>query len=224
MPSISFLHTAEAHIPTFEGLARSRSQAVATRHRVEPALLADALAAGSITPAVAARVADAVRAAGAGADVVLCTCSTIGGAAEAAGRALGITVLRVDRVMAEAAVALGRRILVAVTVASTIAPTRTLLEDVATAAGCAVDLRLVMVAGGFALFQAGDLAGYVAAIDRAVRAALGDAEVVVLAQASMAGAAAGLADLGRPVLTSTALGVARALALASAGSPAATAG
>jgi Asp/Glu/hydantoin racemase len=223
---LGFLHTADVHVATFEALARSHGQGLETRHRVEPQLLADALAEGGISPALAARIGEAVRAAAQEADAVLCTCSTIGAVAEAAGRELGVPVLRVDRVMAEAAIAMARRILILATVESTLEPTRALFTEVASAAGRDVDCRIHLVPGAFDLFHAGDAAGYAEAIERAARAALGDAEVVVLAQASMAPAAERLGDIGVPVLTSTALGFARAAALAQAikGSPATRAG
>ncbi|WP_119419445.1 aspartate/glutamate racemase family protein [Desertibaculum subflavum] len=216
MARLAFLHTADAHVPTFEGLARERAPGLATRHKVEAGLLADALAEGGISPALAARIGAAVRAAAQDADAVLCTCSTIGAAAEAAGRGLGVPVLRVDRVMAEAAVAAARRILIVATVESTLRPTRDLFEEVAASSGREVSCRLQLAAGAFDLFRAGDAAGYAAAIEHAVRAALGDAEVVVLAQASMAPAAERLADLAVPVLTSTTLGFDRAAGLARA--------
>lgn len=227
MPRLAFLHTADVHVPTFEGLARSRAPDLETRHSVKPALLAEALAEGGISAALAVRIGEAVREAAQDADAVLCTCSTIGAAAEAAAGGLGIPVLRVDRVMAEAAIAAARRILIVATVESTLGPTRDLFEEVAASQGRDVRLRMQLAAGAFDLFRAGDAAGYVAAIEQAVRAALGDAEVVVLAQASMAPAAARLGDLGRPVLTSTTLGFERAAALArgiSAGSRAGRAG
>jgi hypothetical protein len=224
---LAFLHTAEAHVPTFEGLARARAPGLETRHAVEPALLADALKEGDISPALAARIAGAVRAASRGADAVLCTCSTIGAAAEDAGRALGVPVLRVDRVMAEAAATTARRILIVATVESTLEPTAALFAEAVAASGREVDCRLRLAAGAFDLFRAGDAAGYAAAIEKAVRSEIGDADVVVLAQASMAPAAERLADLGVLVLTSTTLGFDRAAELArsiSAGSRAARAG
>lgn len=214
MARLVFLHTAEVHVPTFEGLARQRAPGLATRHSVEAGLLADALAEGGISPALAARIGEAVRAAAREADAVLCTCSTIGAAAEAASAGLGVPVLRVDRVMAETAVAAAQRILIVATVESTLQPTRDLFAEVAAAAGRDLDLRMLLAAGAFDLFRAGDAAGYIAAIEQAARAALGDAEIVVLAQASMAPAADRLADLGVPVLTSTTLGLERAITLA----------
>src|SRR5690348_2042108 len=112
-PTLAFLHTSPVHIATFDHLLAEIDPGVAARHIVDESLLAEARAAGAITPALEQRIAAALDAAGGpeGA-VVLCTCSTIGGSAEAAGPRAGRVVLRVDRPMAERAVALGERILV----------------------------------------------------------------------------------------------------------------
>src|SRR5258706_15061344 len=104
---------APAHVQTFAGLLRAADPGLPSRHMVDTALLDDARVAGGVTPVIAARVAAAVRAlASDGAVVVLCTCSTIGAAAEATAVPTGVMVMRVDRPMAERAVELGRRIAV----------------------------------------------------------------------------------------------------------------
>ena len=108
--TLTFLHTAPVHIATFDRLLAEIDPEIPVRHIVDESLLAEARAAGSITPALARRVADIVTAALDDAGVVVCTCSTIGGCAEAAPHAPQRTVLRIDRPMAEQAVALGHRI------------------------------------------------------------------------------------------------------------------
>lgn len=178
---------------------------VPRRHLVEPALLADARATG-LTPSLAARVHAIVEAAGAA--VVVCTCSTIGGCVEAVTIA-GCTTMRIDRPMAEAAVRSGERIAVVATVASTLGPTRALLLD---AARRPVVISEVLCEGAWARFEAGDNQGYLAAIAPAIVSAAADADVVVLAQASMAGAAA-LCTVRVPVLSSPRLGVKAAVDL-----------
>ena len=60
--------------------------------------------------------------------------------------------------------------------------------------------------------MAGDSAGYHAAIAAALAGQRGRGDVIVLAQASMAGAAELCADLGVPILSSPRLGVEAALA------------
>jgi hypothetical protein len=210
--SLAFLHTSPVHVATFSRLLSELDPSISARHIVDEDLLGAARAAGTITGALERRIAAAVRQAGApdGA-VVLCTCSTIGGSAEAAGMAAGNTVLRVDRPMAERAVALGRRILVAAALGSTIAPTRELILDAARRANQQVALTELLCEPAWALFERGDQAGYAQAIAEALRARAGDADVIVLAQASMAAAAPLCADLGIPILSSPGLGLVAAI-------------
>lgn len=211
--ALAFLHTSPVHVATFSRLLAELDPSIVTRHIVEEDLLNAARAAGEITPALDQRIAAAIQEAGApdGA-VVLCTCSTIGGSAEAAGARAGQAVLRVDRPMAERAVALGKRILVAAALASTIAPTRALILEAANRAGKPIELSELLCAQAWALFERGDQAGYAQAIAEALRASAGDAEVIVLAQASMAAAAPLCADLGVPILSSPRLGLEAAIA------------
>jgi hypothetical protein len=142
---------------------------------------------------------------------VLCTCSTIGGCAEEIGRSAGAPVLRVDRAMAERAVELGPRILVAAALASTLEPTRALLLDAAARAGKTVRIGEVLCDSAWPHFERGDHAGYFAAIAECLRGVASDADVIVLAQASMAGAAALCADLPVPILSSPRLGLEAAI-------------
>ena len=177
------------------------------RHVVEERLLADATAAGAVDAALAGRVAASIEALRAGgARVVVCTCTTIGDAAEAAARP-GAPVLRVDRPMAEAAVQRGPRIAVVAALETALVATTALLEAVARAAGRTVTIRAARCPEAWPLFVRDDLDEYLAATAAAARAAAADADVVVLGQTSMAGAVARLADLATPVLASPALGV-----------------
>jgi hypothetical protein len=122
--------------------------------------------------------------------------------------------LRIDRAMADRAVRTGPRVLVVAAVESTLAPTMALILSAATNAGVAVQPRTLLVEEAWPHFEAGDNARYIETLARAIRAAAGGADVVVLAQASMAPAAALLADLGIDVLSSPALGARHAVALA----------
>jgi hypothetical protein len=196
--TVGFLHTANVHVETFRALVAELGPGIRDVHVVDPVLLARAGAPG--TPArIAGRVAE-LRAAGA--DVVVCTCSTIGGMAEALGG-----VLRVDRPMAEAAVAQGPRIAVVYAVESTLEPTRALLRE----AG-AVTITAVPCLDAWASFAGGDLEAYRQMVASEARKAAAEADVVVLAQASMAPAATLLTDLPIPVLTSPRIAVERAVA------------
>jgi hypothetical protein len=214
--TLAFLHTSPIHIATFDHLLAEIDPSVTARHIVDESLLEDARAAGAITPALEQRIAAALDdASGPDRVVVLCTCSTIGGSAEAAGTRAGSVVLRVDRPMAERAVALGDRILVAAALESTLAPTGALILQAAQAAGKPIDLRELLCDSAWAFFERGDLAGYAQAIAQALRAGARDADVIVLAQASMAAAAPLCADLGIAILSSPRLGLEAALAAVS---------
>ena len=209
---IAFLHTAPAQVATFESLLREEDASVPTRHVVDATLLADARAAGTVTPAIAQRVAAAIASlAGSDVGVVLCTCSTIGAAAEAAPAPAGFTVMRVDRPMAERAVGLGKRIALVATLQSTVAPTEELLRDAARRAGRTIEIAALVCADAWPHFERGDLPSYLDAVSRAIEGAAQDADVVVLAQASMAPAAARASHLSVPVLSSPRLGVQAAL-------------
>ncbi len=205
---IAFLHTAPAHVATFEALLDAADPSVPRRHVVDATLLADARAAGAVTAAIAQRVAGAVAAlAEPRTAVVLCTCSTIGGAAEAAPVTGGVTVLRVDRPMAERAIALGGRIAVVAALSTTIGPTADLLRDVAQRAGRRIEIAAVICADAWPYFERGDMPGYLDRLARALERAAGQCDVIVLAQASMAAAVERATHLAVPVLSSPRLGV-----------------
>lgn len=196
-----FLHTSPVHVPTFDTLLGELDTAVSAVHLVDESLLADARTRGaeSVTDRVAARIAE-LRDRGAG--TICCTCSSIGDVAERIGVDLGVPVFRVDRPMAARAVGAGRRIGVVAALASTLAPTRALLLEEAERAGAEVEVELVLAEGAWPLFELGDQEGYLAAIAAAARGLAAGADVLVLAQASMAGAEPLLVDLGLPVLSS----------------------
>ena len=213
-PYLALLHTGEVHVAGFTERFQEAAPDISLRHLVRADLLAAAEAAGELTPEIAADTATALNAALAeGATCVLCTCSTLGPAVEATAREAGAPILRIDRALAETVVAESNRVLVVAAVETTIGPTLALLEEAAATAGRDVAFRTLVLPQAWALFQVGDQTGYTAAIADAIREKLGDADMVVLAQASMAGAVAELEDLGVPVLASPPLAVAQAVAL-----------
>jgi hypothetical protein len=208
-PSLAFLHTAAAHVSTFAALAAELAPHCEVHHVVDEALLADARRVGVDDAALVARVQAAMHAAAQAhrAAAVVCTCSTIGGLAERTPTGGRFIAARIDRAMADRAVRAGPRILVAGTVESTMAPTLALLWESAAALGRDIAPRCMLADGAWACFEAGDIAGYVERIAACVRAERGEADVVVLAQASMAPAADLLAGLGIEILASPRLGV-----------------
>ncbi|WP_105969754.1 aspartate/glutamate racemase family protein [Streptomyces geranii] len=182
---LALLHTSPLHIPVFDALRDEDHQGLELAHHVHEDLLTRARAEGP--DAVVGDVRAALVAAVAhGAGAVLCTCSSVGGVAEALAEEVGVPVLRVDRPMAAAAVAAGPRVVVVATSESTFGPTVALVEEEASRAGLPADVRTLLVHGAWALFEAGDTEAYVRAVAAAVDSIPDDsADAIVLAQASM---------------------------------------
>lgn len=210
---LAFLHTAAVHEQTFARLCQEIAPALKVRHVVDESLLDDARARGLDGP-LARRVHAAVMAAAAtGAAVVACTCSTIGGLAEATNTAGKFTAMRIDRAMADIAVAAGGRILVIAALASTLEPTRELLRSSAQRAAVRVTIAEALVEEAWTSFARGDLDRYHAMAAGAVQDNLGAADVIVLAQASMAAVADRFSGAPVLVLASPRTGVTAAVRL-----------
>lgn len=203
-PSIGFLHTAEVHIATFEGLLDAESmEELRTAHVVDEGLLAAARELGVNDATVRDAVAEALRdLVDEGVDVIVCTCSTIGGVAEQA-QGCSVPVLRVDRPMVATAVATARRIAVVAALESTLTPTRDLLVDECERQGRTPGIDLQHCAGAWSWWEAGDVDGYHRAVAEHVNSLDDSFDVVVLAQASMLGALTYVTERpGRVVLSS----------------------
>ena len=213
--ALAFLHTAQVHVPTFERLVSEIAPGLRVRHVVREDLLADARVLGVEDAGLIAHVHGAMREAGSnGAKVVVCTCSTIGAIAEQTPTGDAFKALRVDRAMADRAVRTGPRVLIVAAVESTLAPTTALILSAAENAGVVVQPDTLLVEEAWPHFEAGDNARYIETLAHAIRASASKADVILLAQASMAPVAALLTDLGIDVLSSPAPGTAHAVALA----------
>jgi hypothetical protein len=211
---LALLHTSPAHVPVFDALRDEDHQGLELRHFVDEELLARARREGP--EAVAGAVRDAVdEAVAEGARAVLCTCSTIGAVAETAGAQAGVPVLRGDRPMAAAAVAVGPRVVVAATLESTLQPTVALVEEEGRRIGRPLEVRTLLVGGAWSRFEAGDTEGCARLVADAVDAVTG-ADAIVLAQGSMA-PAQHLTTTVIPVLSSPRPGLAAGARAARAG-------
>jgi hypothetical protein len=211
---IAFLHTSPVHVPTFAKLMQEVAPALRVTHLVHEDLLADAQRDGTEGEPLIARIERAMSDASAsGAPVVVCTCSTIGGVAEAMETGGSFKPTRIDRAMADEAVKSGRPVLLVAALESTLGPTTALLQASAKRLGTNPGIENLVVADAWRHFQAGDQASYIDTIVTAVSQAGSASKVVVLAQASMAPAADALAKKGITALTSPKLGVEHAVAL-----------
>jgi Asp/Glu/hydantoin racemase len=207
---IALIHTVAGLIPTFDTLLKAEMPDWAGFNMLDESLLRLTIRDGAPSAMTMRRLAGMVGSAvDAGAQAVVVTCSSLGPAVEAARPLCPVPLYRIDEGMAVAAVTGAARIGVLATLGSTLTPTGDLIRATAARLGrsCTVTDRLAE--GAFQRLQAGDVAGHDAAVADQIRALVQEAEVVVLAQASMARALATVAgELGGvPVLTSPELGI-----------------
>lgn len=205
-PEIVFLHTSPAHIAIFNALRDELAPGLSIGHVVREDLLCAVRKAGAVTVAVELKLAEALNdIARGGARRVICTCSTLGGVAEAAD-VPGAEVMRIDRPMVREAVRIGGRIAICAALPETLAPTLALVEEEVARSDRVASVTPHVFDGVWSDFSAGRLDDYYAGIAARLRDVAEDADVIVLAQASMASAAELCPDIGIPVLSSPRMG------------------
>ncbi|MVO15268.1 hypothetical protein [Parasedimentitalea huanghaiensis] len=174
MTKLTLFHTAHVHADTFNTLAPNAE----LDHTVREDWLARAQ--DGIDEFLATEIASAIQAAD---GPVLCSCTTIGEVAEQAG------ATRIDWPMMQEAAQIGGPVLMAYCLDSTAAPSEALLrrafgED-------DPQLTCLKLAQHWPLFEAGEIDDFANALAADIKATLEQNQFscVVLAQASMAGAA-----------------------------------
>lgn len=209
---LAVVHTVAGLVPRFRELAAELMPDVETFDIVDETLLRDATREGRVSLETARRLFSHLAAAEQhGAAAILVTCSSMGGAVDAARPFAAVPVLRVDQAMAEQAVARGARIGVLATLWSTLQPTVVLIRRTAADAGREVEVRDRLCDGAFDALREGDTERHDELVREGLRDLLGWAEVVVLAQASMARVVDTLSEDERrtPILSSPRLGMER---------------
>jgi len=208
---LTILFTSLVPVPGTLDLAREMLPDVRVVTIVDDSLLSDVLAAGHLTKSVTRRFCQyALAAEDGGADLILSQCSSVGEAVDVARELLRTPILKIDEPMAEEAATYGPRVVVAATLPTTLGPTCRLIESTAARLGAEVRITRVLAEGAFDLLQAGDTAGHNQMVLDAIAPERDKADVIVLAQGSMAVLAPTLADWGIPALTSPRLGMLRA--------------
>lgn len=211
-PRLALIHTVSGLVPVFKALCAELMPGLDAFNIIDESLLQNTIRDGHLSKATMRRVASYIGfAEEAGATGILVTCSSIGPAVDAAQPFATVPVLRVDEAMAEEAIRTGERVGVLATLRTTLEPTADLVRRRAAAEGTPIRLTTRICEGAFEAINAGDTERH----DRLVRTGLLElakgADVIVLAQASMARVADTLspAELGVPVLSSPRSGVTR---------------
>ncbi|MCV2890832.1 hypothetical protein [Ruegeria aquimaris] len=180
MTDLTLFHTAEVHRATFDALAARIAPDARLDHVVRPDWLARAQ--GGIGDDLAAEIIRTIAAKPAS----LCTCTTIGAVAAEAG------AIRIDWPMMQAAARCDGEVLLVFCLDSTRVPSTALLCEAFQQEGRPAHHRALALPELWPMFTAGDSDGFARAIAKRIDAELDlwpDIACVVLAQASMAGAA-----------------------------------
>ncbi len=209
MKKVAVIHTTPVTIPALKKEILAACGQVEVINLLDDSMLPEINQSGKITPDVRYRLHTLMLLAqSAGADAVLCACSSIGGIFEEGRALLSVPALRIDEPMAERAAAF-HKVGVAATLQSTIGPTTELILCKAAALGreIAVDAKVIDNVG--TLLAEGREALYDQIVGDELRKLACNNDVVVLAQASMARAVAGFGEEERQrFLTSPVSGVA----------------
>ena len=204
MKRLGILHTAPFLVDVFKKMLGRRYPELESFHVVDESLIQDARRHGGMVPGIVRRIAVQVALAQeAGAEVILFTCSSTSPAVDTVRRLADVPIVKIDDAMMARAVEVGSRIGLLCTSKTTVAPSEGLLRQHAAARGRDIAISTVVDNAAYFAMREGDKAGHDAAVTMAARRLAGAVDVVVLAQASMAHLAAGLAaDLPVPVLDS----------------------
>lgn len=208
--TLALIHTSPTLTPLFGRLCAEYIPSANVFHMVDESLIKDTIREGSLRRVTIRRLLSMIDSAEqAGADTVLVTCSSIGEGVELGQRLFDIPVIRVDEAMARKAVRMGRRIGVMATLRTTLEPTVALLRAKAAESGIQIEIVESLCDGAFEAVVSGDQATHDRVLLAALKNDMKDVDVVVLAQASMAGVLKSLppGTVSVPVLTSPELGV-----------------
>lgn len=217
MEQLGLIHTVSRLAPTFAELTDELLPGVEVTVIVDELMLKDTVRDGSVGEATIERLRGHIAAlAGYGVDGVMVSCSTLGGVVDGLAAESALPLYRVDRPMAERAVAFGATVGVLATLPTTLDPTTALVEESAAARGREVEVVPRLCQGAFAALQRGDSERHDAIVGEELDRLAEAVDVVVLAQASMARIAAGRSTGDTPILSSPRLAVER-LAEVSAG-------
>lgn len=122
----------------------------------------------------------------AGASIILNACSSVGEIVTKANEHVKVPVVRIDEAMAEEAINQGKRIGVIATLSTTLKPTVKLIKEKADECNKKVEIQSVLAEEAYQQLISGDKESHDAILAEALTKLASEADIVVLAQASMA--------------------------------------
>ncbi|MDS7906250.1 aspartate/glutamate racemase family protein [Klebsiella pasteurii] len=208
MKKIAMLHTSSATLAMMQQLIADIMPEVEVMHLVEESMIKQVMKAGGVTPNIAARIADYVHIAEkADCDIFITACSSIGTAVEQCQFLTPLQLARIDSAMVKEAIEKGERIAVLATVATTLKPTLDYVQRKIQESGKPRAVTPILMEEAFHALLAGEMDTHDRIVADGLKTAFSQADVVILAQASMARVLQQLPTPPVPVLTSPESGI-----------------
>lgn len=200
---VGLIHATAVAIEPMQNTMQASLPQVKVLNFMDEGLLKRFQEAGDITPDLVRRLISlAVAAQESGAELALLTCSSFSSTTGMIQKLVRIPVLAIDDAMLREAVRLGNRIGVIATVQGAIHSTQALLKDIAAEMNLAPTITPVLVERAFQALLASDQALHNSLVCVAIKKLAPEADVIVLAQASMARVLKDLPEMDVPVLSS----------------------
>jgi aspartate/glutamate racemase len=198
MPTLAIIHTTPATLTNLKKLAIETIPDLTVINFMDDSILPQlANNQGNLADVEERLIAYARFAEQAGADIILEACSSVGEITKKMRMVVKIPVVRIDEAMAESVVKHEKKIGVAATLATTLKPTMKLLEEKAELIGKKVQLTPCLIEGAYQQILKGDQAGHDKLLMDAFSTLFNEVDVIVLAQASMAGVAEKMSEEDR---------------------------
>lgn len=206
---VAVLHTSPATLDLFGRMIREAAPGVRIMNILDDSILPELASNGGDVSAILPRWRSyAENAKAQGATLMLNACSSIGELCAPVSQALGVPIQRVDEALAREAIAKGARIAVLATLPTTLRPTGDLIAATAKGMGKEIKLSTRVIDGAYAALMQGDQQRHDDLLVAAMEEAGAGADVIVLAQASMARVTPRLpADIAARCLTSPPLAI-----------------
>ena len=191
MSTLAMIHTVNWYdksvIEPFAMNWLKRNPDVQVVNIMDDSLLTESLAHGGPTTAVTKRmVAYILAAEAAGADVIMCSCTTMGKATEAGRTLASVPVFNIDEPMAREAVRAGKRLGILATVPTSAPATERLLRQAAQAEGNAIEIETVINETAFQALLDGDMETHDSLVHEEMDQLAERVDVIVLGQISLA--------------------------------------
>ncbi|MBW1700303.1 MAG: aspartate/glutamate racemase family protein [Deltaproteobacteria bacterium] len=186
-PLVGVLHSTRFVVEPVHSVIASKCAGVDVFHIVDEGILRVLFEIGHITDRIIDWLAQMARSAqGTGADLAVLSCSSLSPAVNAVQKQLSIPFIKIDEPMAERAVQVADKIGLVATNHTTPKPSALLIQEVADRLGRKPQIIPRVKEDAFMKLSRGDIEGHDTMVIEAVEELLGEVDVVLLAQISIA--------------------------------------